>query len=75
MAGEPRAITYEPLVPKRDGQPPAWIVSCVHPGCRFAHDAHGATEALALQEIQPIHASHHTLVARPVDYTAHPLYR
>ena len=63
------------IVEARDGQPPGFIVSCTEPGCTFASDAHGATEAEALASIQPLHASFHTLVARAVDYTNHPLYR
>ncbi len=73
MAGQMRQGQYEPIVPLREGQAPAWIVSCRM--CSFAHDAHGATEAEALQSIQPLHERDHTLVARSVDYAAHPIYR
>lgn len=66
--GKPREHQQEPIVPAKDGQPPAWVVSCLD--CGFAHDAHGLTAGDAVKAIAPNHQDGHRLIARSIDYTA-----
>jgi len=64
-----------PIVPAVDGQAPAWVVACLEIGCGFAHDAHALTAEDAVEAIAATHAEgKHKMIAKAVDYTAHPLY-
>ena len=81
FAPKPRQIESAPIVPLRNGQPPAWVVSCLD--CGFSHDAHGLSADDAVRAIAPTHQEGHKLIARAVDYTTgygggrtrpHPLY-
>lgn len=69
---QPRHVRHEPVVPSRDGTPPAYVVACLD--CGFAHDAHGLTAEDAVKAIAPSHEPGHHLIARAVDYSTHPLY-
>jgi len=49
------------------------VVACVE--CTFSHDAHGIDADDAIKAVAPTHAEgKHKMVARAVDYSAHPLY-
>ena len=83
MPGQLRQGQHEPIVPMKDGKPPAWVVRCLEAGCGFAHDAHGATPEEAAASIRATHVPSHTLYVEPARYhepvwgpiqTRHPLY-
>ena len=57
----------EPIVPAKEGRPPAFVVACLD--CEFSHDAHGLTAEDAVKSIAPSHQTTHRLIARSVDYT------
>lgn len=64
----------EPITSPKSGAPPAWVVACLD--CSYSVDEHGLTGEDAVQTVNPRHAGGtHRLIARAVDYTAHPLYR
>lgn len=76
-----RHVTHQPLTPRRDGQPPRFVVSCLD--CGFSRDAHGQDAGDAVLAVAPSHDRTHRLTAQPTDYTTgygeqgtdpHPLY-
>lgn len=73
VAALPRQHRHEPIVPAKDGKPPAWVVACLD--CGFAHDAHGLDANDAIASLAAAHQPGHRLIARPIDYTDHPLYQ
>lgn len=76
-----RQVQSGPIVPLKDGQPPAWVVACLD--CGFSHDAHGRSADDAVKAVAPSHEPGHKLIARAINYESgwgedgtkpHPLY-
>ena len=64
-----------PITPAIEGRPPGYVVACLETGCGFACDAHGLDADDAVKSVAVAHAEgKHRLIARAVDYRAHPLY-
>lgn len=67
-------LKMEPLVPRVDGRPPGWLVTCT--ACpSFAMPIHAQDADSAVQQMVARHQPGHALTATAVDYSEHPLYK